>query len=234
MFLTICGLSYQGELCSRLITIPIWDVTFSISFLQLSFSIRPCFFFCFFFPILFLSPLPLVSLCTEITTHYFVGDLRMKFGENPAKVANIVKGNLAGFQHLYRPLLATTGGLNQVGPGQLEQDKSPATIKERLGSLPLSVQRQVLQGCRQQCKVDSEQAALDRLSMSVDAAPLIRAGLSGIVQRSSSRQTLVGLLTAGPLKSARYAAEKVLKTLENTQPKLFSLFFSRTRKDRTQ
>jgi Phosphatidate cytidylyltransferase, mitochondrial len=62
-------------------------------------------------------------------------------------------------------------------------------------------------------KMDAEDALL-ALAHSLDTASALRNVLRHIVWNSSVGQSLKGLLTAGPLKSFKYAASKLAKTFQ--------------------
>lgn len=128
------------------------------------------------------------------------GDVRMLFGENPDKVRNIVTPNLPRFDELYAPVLGDfqqvfdgASGWSQdtaASPRRCSQDTSAAARHLLAASLPEAVWRP------------------DQRAVSPEA---LRARLRAVVGRSSAVQTGKGLLTAGPLKSATYAAAKVGK-----------------------
>lgn len=125
------------------------------------------------------------------------GDLRMLFGENPDKVSNIVRPNLARFDDLYNPILkdfAEHCDLNlgsEASTGRCSQDTSMATRRLLAESLPSAV----------------------RFPITSDASPegALRARLRSVVRNSSAIQSGKGILTAGPVKSATYTCAKIGK-----------------------
>ena len=90
-----------------------------------------------------------LQLFSAVTGLSYTGDWRMLFGEDPHKVRNIVRGNLAAFYDLYSPVLAEApfAGMVSLGNGavgaEFACDCSPsARVALGLG-LPLAVQRRM-------------------------------------------------------------------------------------------
>jgi len=124
------------------------------------------------------------------------GDLRMLFGENPDKVSNIVRPNLARFDDLYNPILKDFAEHCDWNVGsdasteKCSQDTSMATRRLLVESLPSAVR-----------------------FPSSDASPgkVLTNQLRSVVRKSSSIQSAKGILTAGPVKSATYTGAKIGK-----------------------
>lgn len=140
------------------------------------------------------------DLYESITRLSYNGDIRMKLrAENPNKVRNIVLGQRDQFRSVYEPLwrqhphLRVTGdsyqaeGLVFEYPFGSRQSKAWA-----FSQLPFSLQYGLSADTR-------------RLDVELEKR------FSHIVGRSSVQQTLKGVLTAGPLRSLRYAAAKLVK-----------------------
>jgi translocator assembly and maintenance protein 41 len=127
------------------------------------------------------------------------GDLRMLFGENPAKVRNIVEPNLPRFDQLYAPVLgdfsdvcdfSDASASHACASGRCAQDTSAAARHSLAASLP---------------------AAAWQPGSAAVTPDALRARLRAVVGRASAVQTCKGLFTAGVAKSATYTAAKVGK-----------------------
>jgi translocator assembly and maintenance protein 41 len=129
----------------------------------------------------------LQSLYEMITSISYMGDMRMKVGgENKNKVKNIVSANVKGFDDLYLPILESNSELFswKADQGANYYYKLPSDWHEQLPEqLRLEMRNEN----------DMEQA------------------LSRIVNRSSTSQSLKGILTAGLTKSVKYAWAKYQK-----------------------
>lgn len=128
----------------------------------------------------------------------YLGDSRMRFAENPTKVANIVERNMPGFESWYSQAIANAGWLSSLGDDQFIQDITSRTTEQRFQALPLSVRLRV--------PIETQ---LDDLKQ---IAPALATAIGEIVHDSSIQQTLKGILTAGTIKSAHYAAAKFRKS----------------------
>lgn len=114
----------------------------------------------------------------------YLGDSRMKFGENPEKIKNIVNGNFNGFKKLYY----------EIFEKEFSRDKH-----NLLDRLPQNLKKELLE------RVISMKAE-DSLGKED-----LRDAISSIVHSSSISQTIKGLVSAGLIKSVRYAMEKMEK-----------------------
>lgn len=128
----------------------------------------------------------------------YTGDSRMKFGENPQKVKNIVKKNLEGFRILYRNIMvARRGVFTTLNGDQIQQDISPNITNALYSQLPKNLWQKVAPF------VFKERDYLSKI---------IRQRISQIVKSPSLVQTAKGILTAGAQKSLAYALEKIKKS----------------------
>ncbi|CAM9106839.1 unnamed protein product [Ascophyllum nodosum] len=135
----------------------------------------------------------------------YTGDFRMYFGENPNKVRNIVASTLDRFQNLYDPAIQTIPGLVAKGHdcSSYDQDTSPSARMALARALPLALRGQLptLIG-----KGGPSGGLENRWA---PTAKDVSRALAAVVSRSSLRQGVKGLLTAGLLKSASYSFAKV-------------------------
>eukprot|EP01087_Luapelamoeba_hula_P009829 TRINITY_DN256_c2_g1_i1.p1 TRINITY_DN256_c2_g1~~TRINITY_DN256_c2_g1_i1.p1 ORF type:complete len:329 (-),score=56.72 TRINITY_DN256_c2_g1_i1:16-1002(-) len=141
------------------------------------------------------------QLWQTVTQLSYQGDFRMKFGENPHKIANIVTTeNIQRFRHMYHTPLQhqlTVGTLREKQPGLFEQDYSPSARMTLFGGLPLTVQDRV------------DGASLASRPQALAAG--VSSELQRIVKTSSRNQAIKGVLTAGLTKTVVYASAKLRK-----------------------
>ena len=136
----------------------------------------------------------------------------MVAGENPDKVINIVKGNMANLQALYHPIIASLQAMHAVplqrvlaenGDALYEQEKTMHGAHRLLALLP----------SKWQALLHKEVAAAS--NRADDHAMIIKKALNklifNVVQGSSTSQTLKGIATAGVKKSVIYSAHKLGK-----------------------
>eukprot|EP01135_Chromosphaera_perkinsii_P009514 Nk52_evm4s1779 gene=Nk52_evmTU4s1779 len=141
------------------------------------------------------------DLYLAITAISYMGDLRMTFGENPHKIANIVDGNLEAFSRLYASTVDSCPGLHMVqnakaigeGKGEMEQDISLQAKDQIESELPKCL--------REGMGIDKGANHHERLC----------GALATLVRASSSTQALKGIFSAGLGKSVRYSLEKLRK-----------------------
>lgn len=176
-----------------------------------------------------------VQLFTAVSALSYTGDWRMAVGENPHKVRNIVAGSLPHFHALYAPLLAHPpfSQLLSVEGGGFSMDVTPRARAEVGLRLPLRLQRLMadakdgcggggggsgsggaLVGCATDCssaRTALREPRLAALWAGASAAGRLRPALAGIVGAPARGQSLIGIVTAGPVKAAAYAAAKLAK-----------------------
>ena len=142
----------------------------------------------------------------------YAGDWRMRFGEDPNKVANIALGSLSAFHALYSPffckppfssILSVLGGPETPYPDFTMDSSRAARFQLGLG-LPLTIQRDL------SLLTAMSTAAADGTDVSSRRLGDI---LSRKVAASSRAQGIMGLITAGPTKAAIYAGAKLGKAL---------------------
>eukprot|EP00808_Paulinella_micropora_P017093 g26334.t1 len=154
------------------------------------------------------------SLFHRIAGLSYLGDPRMAAAENQHKVRNIVSFNLDNFSKLYSDHL-------HVFPVQVEDDgfslsPSPALLKELFLLLPSSLHKACFARAG---ALGHEPRTVEDLASELLAAramvPTVEAAISDIVRPAATRQTLKGILTAGPVKALRYAAAKLSKAWQS-------------------
>lgn len=126
----------------------------------------------------------------------YIGDSRMRFGENPRKVKNIVKGNFERFRELYWGILHSKDKLHFFN-GLFLQDLDQISHIDIYAKLPESLKSIELFSVF----ISSNERFPDEL----------RKKIAGIVYRSSVSQSFKGILSAGAINSIKYAAEKLKK-----------------------
>jgi hypothetical protein len=102
-------------------------------------------------------------------------------------------------------------------------DRSPATLAALFATLPAGLQQrfacfrpyvtnQISTGRRVFGREAVTKAGIQAwAAREAQGVARLREAVAGLVRQASVWQTLLGLLTAGPVKSWRYAAEKVAK-----------------------
>ncbi|KAH9922830.1 Mmp37-domain-containing protein [Epithele typhae] len=137
------------------------------------------------------------ELFARIAGFSYAGDVRMLLpAENRGKVGNIVRKQAPQFRELYHRLATALPGVHWPAHADaLEQDVSPAARAAHLRKLPSHLLARV-----------TGRYAARRASRRAR-----RTKLQGIVRGPSTVQTLKGVVSAGPVKSVQYAAQKVSK-----------------------
>ncbi|RLN11809.1 hypothetical protein C2845_PM09G07420 [Panicum miliaceum] len=158
------------------------------------------------------------DLYAQICSLSYMGDLRMLFAEDKAKVKKIVEGSFQSFQLMYRPLLQeyiAEGLLKRSSHGQqktFRQDCSPSTTNELFSVLPWTIQRQ-MQG---RYGLPGKEMPTRTVVSSKDmAANCVRRALRHRVMVSSARQAICGLLASGGAVAAQYLGKKMTKAWQS-------------------
>lgn len=148
----------------------------------------------------------------------YMGDFRMTFGENKDKVQNIVRPQLVGFRELYAPTLKMfrdyisfpTAIKHEIA---CEQDISPIARLHHLSSLPKWPIRNITRDWnRGRYKQDTEDV-LRAVAYSSICPETVQRSLNSIVFKSSAKQSLKNIPTAGFAKSIKYSWAKIQKML---------------------
>lgn len=163
------------------------------------------------------------DLFHAISSLSYKGDFRMIFGENKNKVANIVKAQENEFFELYAPTMkdlaqyvavdfaAKEKGSDRVIT-QFEQDRSEKALEFHLRQAPAELQRRIIRNAAfkgSYIDIIQNLAALKNLNK------IVQVSVNDIVWRSSIKQSLKNIPTAGLLKSIVYSYRKALKTFAN-------------------
>ncbi|KPV73027.1 uncharacterized protein RHOBADRAFT_17337 [Rhodotorula graminis WP1] len=180
-----------------------------------------------------------IELFEEIAGISYRGDFRMRVGENPHKVRNIVAAQLPAFRSLYGGLLkAFWKSVHTIGEGGvrlMRQDLSAAVRASTAVRLPVGLRDKVLahyerkwnlEGAMLRAKEHDAHDAPDRAEHEVNLdvqfmwerivqddefKAIMNQSLSQIVGRPTFNQSLKGILSAGPVKSLRYVVPKLRK-----------------------
>lgn len=156
----------------------------------------------------------------------YAGDIRMAVRAEVAdKVRNIVRANLVRFRGLYHGAVADAN-VRRRGEGIWERGLEPSEQRLLLQRLP----KKVLWGVCDTLGVRRGQSDSVMELSHKDAGHVKSALLStiaAIVSRSSLRQTVKGLATAGVGTSIRYAAAKVSKALSARRKPASGAFYRR-------
>ncbi|KAJ3307086.1 Mitochondrial translocator assembly and maintenance protein 41 [Kappamyces sp. JEL0829] len=163
------------------------------------------------------------ELFLKIAGLSYSGDFRMLVGENPHKVYNIVYAQMDAFRQQYDPIIQELPNVNRLADGTLEQDLSiklrgslmlalPGGLRERIKSHYLWALSK--EGRKTISESDREEPTFSQAMGqygSIDA--IARKSIRDIVAFPALTQSLKGILTAGVIKSVKYAGEKVGKQL---------------------
>ncbi|KAI0755010.1 Mmp37-domain-containing protein [Daedaleopsis nitida] len=158
------------------------------------------------------------ELFERIAGFSYAGDVRMLLpAENRGKVGNIVRKQGEQFKELYHRLVVALPGVHwPAHTTTIQQDTSPQARAAHLRKLPSNLLTHVTDHyARRSPSIPPREAdeAVYWAKLAGDGAlpSVIERELHTIVRSPSTVQTLKGLVSAGPVKSLRYSAEKVNK-----------------------
>ncbi|CAF0719780.1 unnamed protein product [Rotaria sordida] len=160
----------------------------------------------------------LKDLFLKITALSYQGDFRMYIGENKNKISNIVLPQIDLFINLYSNLILNDTHLhwnkNRTLDTIVKQDVTPIAIFTRLLALPKHVINNIMELTTLKTRQyqDTEEV-IRKLCLSTQRTEKIEYAVRSIVKRSSLTQTFKGLLTAGFIRSTRYALAKLKKMI---------------------
>ncbi|TFK52422.1 Mmp37-domain-containing protein [Heliocybe sulcata] len=163
------------------------------------------------------------QLFERIAAISYEGDPRMRLpAENRNKVANIVRKQSPQFKELYHRLVVGLPGVHWPSHAStIQQDVSPTARAAHLRKLPSNLLARVegSYAVRPEfpSKAADELAYWSKVAGDESLSNVIHDETSQIVRRPATIQTLKGLVTAGPVKSFRYTAEKVSKWWQGRQ-----------------
>ncbi|KAG0171011.1 Mitochondrial translocator assembly and maintenance protein 41 [Apophysomyces sp. BC1015] len=147
----------------------------------------------------------------------YTGDFRMVVGENPNKVKNIVQGHMDHFHRLYFGLLDDLPNVAILSNGQFQQNQNPRFRGLMVQKLPKTLYNKVLVEHRSQAARNNTDVPEDKIELhqqiaaSPELSSYIDRGLRDIIGRTALTQSIKGIVTAGPWRTSRYAAEKLGK-----------------------
>ncbi|EJT98715.1 Mmp37-domain-containing protein [Dacryopinax primogenitus] len=160
------------------------------------------------------------ELWASIAGLSYSGDPRMSLpGENPNKIRNIVSAQHEQFHELYERLVRGIPGVHwREGSGRIKQDCSPkyrASLLRKLPQIPRDRMRHRYDHLANPTQPDESDNDENGFWMKVAEEMNMKNGLaselSTIIRRPAVTQSLKGLISAGPMKSTRYALSKVGK-----------------------
>lgn len=165
-----------------------------------------------------------VDLFTTVAGLSYLGDPRMVVGENPRKVQNIVNAQIERFRETYSPFIGNLPNVSWIGQN-LAQDMDPERRGNMVRRLPKHLRASLYFQYRRKfgpsAELGDHQAddaspygtEFDRQIAADTELPLeLAKSVKSIVAWPSTSQSVKGILTAGPLKSWRYSAEKLRKS----------------------
>ena len=146
-----------------------------------------------------------------LTSLSYLGDIRMGVAEDPAKVANIVRGSFLPFQRLYTPLLSASEHV-ELAASTVSADGHPESVW-RIKDAPHHRQRMLEALPKNLRELLWEDVGGSGASMTVPGQQQLRlrASIAFIVKVSSLQQSTKGLFTVGFRNSLWYALRKVGK-----------------------
>ncbi len=175
------------------------------------------------------------ELFERIAGFSYGGDVRMLLpAENRGKVGNIVRKQGEQFKELYHRLVVALPGVHwPAHTTDIQQDTSPHARAAHLRKLPSNLLQHVTGHYSRQSSIPPKEADetvyWTKLAGDANLPSVIERGramtfaqrikadlrdyieLHSIVRHPSTIQSLKGVVSAGPIKSVRYAAEKVNK-----------------------
>lgn len=153
----------------------------------------------------------------------YQGDVRMKFAEDINKISKIAGGSARQLHHLYAAPLQrhSTSDVNlHLSQDIWTQDVHPQAREALLRELPPAIASQIRclvgtakEETKQQEKLSSPSAQVT--SGMVDYTPRLVEVISQLNQRSSKRQAILGILSAGSRRSMAYLYRKMIKSLRS-------------------
>lgn len=157
------------------------------------------------------------ELFTKIAGLSYTGDFRMSIGENPHKVQNIVKAQVAQFHRLYDPLLANLNNVTTLREGFHEQDDSPLVRSRIFQKLPPKLKQGALYRYHSALSkagfeiVKEDGQEIQSVATAPDLPAYLDKTVHSIIQIPAFSQSVKGIATAGVVKTGRYGMEKLGK-----------------------
>ncbi|KAL1923712.1 uncharacterized protein VTP21DRAFT_8692 [Calcarisporiella thermophila] len=157
------------------------------------------------------------ELFMTISGFSYTGDFRMRVGENPHKVRNIVVEQMENFHRLYSPLIEDLPNVAYMREGVIQQDENPRVRGLMVRKLPRILHAHVKHQYRSHSLSKGERWSDDEyeLGQLIVRSPVLKQfiaeGLNTIVKGPALTQSLKGVLTAGPTRTTRYVYDKLSK-----------------------
>ncbi|XP_050307469.1 phosphatidate cytidylyltransferase, mitochondrial [Anthonomus grandis grandis] len=154
----------------------------------------------------------------------YLGDFRMIFGENKNKVDSIVRAQMSGFRKLYKPFLLNLHDYidfpmlkeDNCDPSvYCAQDLSPLARLHHLNQLPRLPQKLLTRYWNKGNFRQDTEDVLRAIAYDPDCGMIVSQRINEIVWKSSVRQSLKGILTAGVFKSLQYSSRKIKKMFKS-------------------
>ncbi|EGG18307.1 mitochondrial matrix Mmp37 family protein [Cavenderia fasciculata] len=148
----------------------------------------------------------------------YMGDIRMKGGENPNKVHNLVVDNLVQFREIYQPIVKEHFSSiiqitfnNQTNQFDFKASHSQHDLFELTNHLPPIIRSYVLKTMRKSIRLldPTTQQSTDSQQRVIQPNN-IKEIISKIVGKSSFNQSFKGVFTAGFTKSLEYLKLKLI------------------------
>lgn len=142
----------------------------------------------------------------------YMGDFRMKFGEDKNKVYNLVRPNIDEFFYIYRSILQKHDYLfwDETNQEYIHE----ATNRSRyylLNSLPKYIRERILLNQMNMYRNRDIARILADTASKVDCRDVVVKAIQHIASPVNRKQSLKGILTAGLWKTARYSSMKLMK-----------------------
>lgn len=137
----------------------------------------------------------------------FMGDFRMKWGENPRKMENILNGQYENLISIYKGKIERK--LFPYSPLKIDSLQIDNKEKRKICFVDGNVELE--QDKREELSIPEGLAA--RIKMNKKGNMPLEEGIKSIVGPVSWKQAIKGIVTAGPLKSISYGMAKIVKSL---------------------
>jgi len=145
----------------------------------------------------------------------YQGDFRMKFGENPNKVKNIVDKQIKQFHQLYTKIMLEDEDIKSVirpsGDNNNKWKINSAKRVELLKDLPSNLIPQLLLCYSQLINPIND---IHEIAVDQDLSDIVNGSIGNIIKGPALSQSIKGIVTAGIFKSTIYSMEKIRKSIK--------------------
>ncbi|KAJ3299245.1 Mitochondrial translocator assembly and maintenance protein 41 [Borealophlyctis nickersoniae] len=150
----------------------------------------------------------------------YKGDFRMRFGENPHKVYNIVFTQMDAFRALYKPVIDHIPNVNYIDENTLTQEDNVRLRGRLVDKLPKSMHLKVqhyhtayMARAGKQAEIPPDEPLLSQsIATSPAVSQYVEKALADIVRYPAFTQSIKGFFTAGPSRAFTYVSEKLNKS----------------------